>query len=356
MSPPAPAAPCLVVPDVEAESVALANQRLQWLIQHRRRQKRRQLFLLRLRTAFRLLVSLLVIAGGVALCQLPIWQVDARQVHWHGPKTAGFARVADLQQAVIPLLQGQALYAVSPETLAQQLRERFPVLQDILVRRHLGPDAQGQWRSQWVVSYTEKTPWALVSPTLQAPPPPQADAPATAPSAAQMPVPPHFVLTLEDRQLLPLGPYPGWTHRIKAALPTLLLSAQCCPAPTSGRTKGFSNGVLPATSHQRLRLLVQQLQALAGSLGGLQYLDVRTPDAGVAQFGRTRLLLGRLDDTLTPRLARVVMLLPEINRLEALHGPMAWVDLRWTKEWVIRKAPPVTQPAATQSARQDRPT
>ncbi len=265
-----------------------ARRRQMSYLQERRKQKMRRVFYGRIRLLFKLCFAILWVILLSEIANAPFWNYDAPRYEMVNGR---MLQEGQLQTYIEPLV-GMPIYAIHTGKLANQLADDFAIIDRVTVRRHLFP-------ARLEVIVQEKKPWARIFSSEK----------STRPYAL-----------LSGREFIPLEPY--------------------VYDPALYRGQGLRNLLvtprarMPLDYLDKLNTVSYQLQHLPNL--HFRWMDARNPELITAHFEETDLILGRLDNTVSYRLARVVALIPKIHEFK---DAVQAVDLRWDQQITFHKKP-----------------
>jgi hypothetical protein len=285
-------------------------------MKRRRAEKRRQVRLRRLKGLFRLLVFCVLVYGIITFIQQPFWTFKPSNVSIVGNNLVP-------KQGILPFVQpydGIPLYKISPGEIIQNVRQRYPIVDNMVVRRLLLP-------TRIELMLTEKTPWAAVYFQM----PPLDTLPTLAPKDDTKVLTTEQKLTLRspealmttDSQFIDVKAYPNPEILQQKAkeLPKVFIH------PSLETSK-----VLNKTFYQQLNVLTHQLTAIPGLT--LHYLWIPSPTNISAHFAEVDVLIGALDRTTTDRVERLLLLKQSVA---GMKEQIQWVDVRWRKQLTLHK-------------------
>jgi cell division septal protein FtsQ len=265
-----------------------ARRRQMNYLQRRREQKKLKVFYGRIRTVFKLCFAIL---WGVLLWELvhsSLWIYTPARFEVKNQRLLQTAQLAPLVQS----WQGRPLYAIDTGKLADTIENRFDIVERASVRRRLFPsrlDVQIQEKLPWAELYTDEKqsrPYALIVPD--------------------------GMIALANYQYKP-GIYRGVMREKLLVRP---------------KTQ-FRMSYL-----EQLRNIAWQARQIKGY--HLVNVDVRNPNNVILNYAEVPVILGRLNQSASDRLARLVPLLPKI--LEFRDG-IESVDLRWEEQVTFHQKP-----------------
>lgn len=273
----------------------------------RREQKRSRVRFNRMRLFFKLLF---IAAIGALLWYLPNatwWRFSKDAVEMRGLQLVTQKQV---QQAIAPY-EGFPLYWVNPQAIEAMLLKKYPALAHVYVRRALFP-------ARLDVTVSEQKPWALVY---------------TAIESNQ----PEAMLT-HNWQMVPLAPYEQTLAAYQKRQPNVL---RLNLPPRLTQTQTFAKVYSPQFM-LRVENLIQQLRMIPAPPGqsftfrGLILQNPKNITAHYQVNGEDNIFvkLGQPDDTLSARLSKLPLLVPEIIKR---RKQIDWVDLRWTQQVTLHK-------------------
>lgn len=307
-----------------------ARHRQEVYLQKRRRQKRRRIFYQRLRSFLKVILALVLAASLYLLAQAPFWRFSDQSFALHG---ATLINRGQIQKFLIPY-RDKPLYQLNPSQVATAIRQELPLVGSIAIRRRLMPLGLD-------ISIVEKPAWGVVYPA-----PPQAGQPA------EHILPPMMGLTLKhadtesadtvqpaiqptyllhpDNSVTNLAPY----QPVQGDLSRLSEESVVLVSPSPQRLK----------PHQVARLReVTELLASRPDQARLLYLDVSDPADLRAQFEGFQVRFGHADRSVITRLSRLFSILPVIRERQK---ELAYVDLRWNQQVLLKKKDPAQQSEA----------
>jgi hypothetical protein len=147
------AAPTLMKPSKPTQKQTTSPKSLtaEEAVALRRRQKLQSLWGNRLLEVFRWLLLGAMGYGIYALAQQPLWMITPQQVHFRGTTILS-------DTALLPPIQkelNRPLYALQPQAIENELKQRFPLIAAVQIRRRLFPMGLD-------VQVNEHQPWALI--------------------------------------------------------------------------------------------------------------------------------------------------------------------------------------------------
>ncbi|MDX2085284.1 MAG: FtsQ-type POTRA domain-containing protein [Candidatus Melainabacteria bacterium] len=332
------------------QQLEMARQRQQTFFQRRREQKRVRVMVHRIKLLVRL--GLLLVLSGITvwLSQHPawVWHIDQWEMspaQWVEP------------HQVMPFLrpyESLRLYEIDPNRIEQRLLKQFPVLDQVVVRRSLFP-------ARLSLHLVEKSPWAYVFIA--------SSASTTASNGGTAPAQPVAMFTEPYdwvRLPKPSAFYMG-TEALSQSSPARPNQALTATSLSHSGTGGspsihISRSLWKAFQQQRPLQQKAWLQRLHESLTQLathpefkvelvywhSWTDIRAQVRDL-QSGQLLLLwLGRMDQSLPKRLARLKPLLPTLRQLSQ---QVDRVDLRWQEQVTLhRRLPEATNSTPTGAA------
>lgn len=283
---------------------ALARKREKALRETRRQQKRQKVLLNQMRWLLRMGIAAAITFGLWALSQ---W--DA--LYWVQPQYTLHHAQLLTPKDINPLLdayKGDALLQIDPEVIEKAITQKFKMVDRVYVRRQLFP-------AQLNLYFMEKTPWAEVYESPEAPRP-------------------YALLTQgydKKYYLIELQNY-HFTMNQLGPLPKVMVPQHV------GLKTHFMGKLDP---------VLYQLNHIPGM--HFLYLDSTQPDFLVAHFKEAKVILGRLDAHWQERLARIVPLAPKLPMLQKQFDS---VDLRWTKQVTLHQKSKPAQAEDTDPAKE----
>jgi len=277
--------------DPVVERARLARLRYQSYIQKRRLQKRRRIILSRLRILAKLLFFVGCCAATVALWFAPFWLFHpaAETVSLTSPDTFTLLS-ADTLAPLIHAQKGHSVALLNTHDIEAQLKDRYPIIQDVQFRRHLFP-------AGITAIWTEYKPWALLV------------------NHPNQPVPDRIISDNYKPMSVKHYQLPMAAHA-EIILPKIIRGANQPLSPAQWMT---------------VDRLIQQLQSIRPLK--LQGVDLRNLNDVTAYYQQTAVRLGRFDGQINERLKALVYLVPEVLKRQ---GQLAWVDLRWEKQVILK--------------------
>jgi cell division septal protein FtsQ len=293
-----------------------ARRRQENYLQKRRKEKKLRVFYGRIRSILKLCCAFLWAFLLWEMVQSPLWVMDAPRYQVTHQQLLQPSQLAPLVQPWV----GKPLYSIHTGTLAQQIEQRFAVVDRAEVRRVLFP-------ASLRIQIIEKQPWAglyLPSSYDKAHPakPRQAQSSADSGKAAsaknQRPwweTP--FGMAAES-ELIGLSGY--------AIKPALFASAEKVLVNPQVRFK--------PSYWRQLREVAWQARQIKGL--HLEAVDIRNPNEVILRYQEMPVILGRLNDSASQRLARLIPLLP---KMKEYHDVIEAVDLKWEEQVTFHKRP-----------------
>lgn len=271
-------------------SVGLPGNALREQLTFRRRQKRQQVWVSRLQhlVKFGLFIALALLIYQ-AVRSFPLYANS--QVQWMGPTSQLIASESIERQ----LAQEQQFLFLDVKQVANELKDRFPLLAHVEIRRRFFPE-QGL-----MVSVAEKPLWGLIYRQGERL------------TQGQLPL----LVVSSDNLIFPVKSLDRFVHYQQAhqdQLTKLLI-----PSHRQEMMTAFQLAQL----HQLAETLKQY------PLLNIQYLDLSQPDRLALICEGPDVYLGRLDETWEKRIKRLASLLPH---WKAWTGKMEAVDLRWENQ------------------------
>ena len=271
----------------------LARERQKTYLHKRRKQKKRQVFYHRIRQLIKL--------GCAAFWLVVIWQLSGLNF-WllDQPRLVLLNQQLISQEHIQPLvnkLAGKPVFGIQPADIANQLKEKFPLIDQIYVRRYLFP-------ARVELFVLEKQPWAELY---------TADTTDTKEP---------FALLTTDYDIVPLKRYRAHYHKTRYpanSIHKLILPTQNFKPPNK-------------TFLKRLDRLSYKLSHTPGL--HFESLIVDSPEMIRARFTETDVMIGRLDTGVFRRTDRLKALTPKILELQ---DELASVDLRWSEQVTFRR-------------------
>lgn len=269
----------------------LARRRQQTFLEKRRQQKRRRVMVGRVRSLIRLGCLALIIFGLYSFLTNPCLLLDIPRF---ALKNHHLITDHEIRPYITPF-QGKAIYEIDPRSLAERLKARYTILDQVHVRRYLFP-------ARLQITFLEKTPWAEVYESPAAPVP--------------------YALLTQDMQhkyqMIPLKEY----HFSANSYPPRSLAKVILPR------------YIPIKPHfmAKLDILAYQMKSIQGL--EFLYVDSTQPDQISAVFREIGVRVGKLEPTTQERLERLIPLIPKIQEMQ---GKISWVDLRWSNQVTFRK-------------------
>ena len=292
----------------------------QKMLRIRRRHKKKQVFLNRLRLGTKLCFALGMLVALWQLMTSPFWRYDQ-------PIFSLENNHLITRQQILPLLRpyiGQPLPLLNTVQLAKAIKRQSSVVDYVAIRRHLFP-------ARLTILVKEKTPWAQVSShVIEAQTPPVSKKMVDGqPVLTQAPKAPAPILAKPYALLTPKGAIALSSASHLAPYSPKLYPHQHIEAIMLQPQTRYSNAYL-----NKLKSYIWKARHLAGL--HLQWTDARQPNHVVFHFQETEVVLGRLNDSAEQRLLRVLVLLPKLKELkEAVSG----VDLQWEEQITFHTKP-----------------
>ncbi|HEY9746279.1 MAG TPA: FtsQ-type POTRA domain-containing protein [Oculatellaceae cyanobacterium] len=258
-------------------------------LQERRAQKRRQVLFQRVRKLFKLCFAVLLAILLWEAIQSPVWRYAKPEFNL---KDNHLLQKEQLAPLIKPWV-GKPLYAVDTGKLAEQIKQKFRIVDKVFVRRQAFPN-----RLDIILS--EKQPWAEVYLSEKHPRP--------------------YAL-LVPGGVIDLRGYAYRANTYQPALEKILLPPKTKLTPELMRA---------------LREITWQARHVKGL--HFMYLDARNQRQLVLRFQEIPVILGKLNNRANTRLERLFPLAPKI--LELREG-LESVDLRWEEQVTFHKKPNV---------------
>lgn len=281
----------------QKDRLAKARQRQAAYNRKRREQKKLRVLYNRLHTLAKL--SFFIIATLIIhqFFLMPFWWYTDTEFSLNNRTMLRGDRVAK----VLNSYRGQPLYLISPQEIRAKLTERFPILEDITIRRYLFP-------ARLELFVTEKQPWAELYYALDTKNPDDPPKQASRPKAIITDT--HHIVSLKDYVYNP-NQYSDLTISKLIVSPKIDLSED----------------------------YLAKLEALAYKLNHVPSmtfvaLDVRNPNRVVAHFKETDVIVGKLDVALFRRLERLPKL---VNKIREMKDTIQAVDLSWSEQITFQK-------------------
>jgi cell division septal protein FtsQ len=278
-----------------------ARRRQMNYLQRRREQKKMRVFYNRIRVVFKLCFAL--------LWAVLLWEL-VHSARWNFTPAQYTVENQHLLQAgqLAPMVnrwKGKPLYTIDTGKIAKDIQNHYDILQSVHVRRQLFP-------ARLEVQVQEKKPWAEL----------YADDKHPQPYGLAVP---DGLISLETYQYQPA------TYQ-RVPLEHLLVQP---------------NMVFKMSYLAQLRDVAWQAHHIKGL--HLVSVDIRNPNQVVLNFQEVPVILGKLNNSTSERLARLIPLMPKIN--EFRDGIEA-VDLRWDEQVTFHQKPnnkiDLPQPEKTQ--------
>lgn len=270
------------------------------LHQQRRDYKKQMVAVKRAGFLSKLVLLPLIIFAAVFLLQQPFWDItDISDTRLHNSEVLTIKNLNPLLQAQI---QGKPLYFVNPQDLSDSIKQHFPIVDDVVVRRYLFP-------TRVELTITEKPIYGELYKTR------------FKPNGKEAP----YALLSYHHDIVPLALYkyqPGKT------------------LSRSDVSKIYLHSDIQLTESflSKFRKLAYQLNHLNGfTLKSISlYPSPKDKDNAMieADFEEGKVLLGQMDTEIFLRLER---LLPLRDTLVKNKDTLRWVDLRWGEQITLRK-------------------
>ncbi|HEY9687464.1 MAG TPA: FtsQ-type POTRA domain-containing protein [Coleofasciculaceae cyanobacterium] len=289
-------------------------------LEKRREQKRRMVFYNRIRLIFKLCFALLWGALLWELLHSSVWTFSQPSFTLENQRLLRAEQLAPL----VKNYQGQPIYDVNTGKIARKIKQENAIVDRVVVRRRLFP-------ARLDIMVMEKEPWAeifaveLLRPTAKPP------APATA--AAKTPFKPVAQPTA-PRPVKPVQPYAMLVPEGFISLNRYNYRAELYPGRVMEKIIVTPGSRIQQAYLDRLREIAWQARQIPGLQ--LVSLDIRNPQLVKLNFEETVVILGRMDNGASQRLARIIPLVPKIQELQA--GINA-VDLRWEEQVTFHTKP-----------------
>lgn len=265
-----------------------ARRRQMNYLQRRREQKKMRVFYNRIRLIFKLCFAI--------LWAVLLWEL-VHSARWIFHPAHYKVENQQLLQAgqMAPMVnrwEGKPLYAIDTGKLAHDIQNHYAILESVHVRRQLFPARLDIWLQ-------EKKPWAE--------------------------------LYTDDKQTLPYG---------LAVQDGLISLERYQYKPTTYQGVAMEHVLVKPNTIFKMSYLAQLRNVAwqAHQIKGLHLLnvDVRNPDQVVLNFQEVPVILGKLNNSTSERLARLIPLMPKIT--EFRDGIEA-VDLRWEEQVTFHQKP-----------------
>jgi len=291
----------------------------QKILRLRRRRKKKQVFLNRLRLGTKLGFALGMLVALWQLMSSPFWRYDRPLFSLENTHLI-------TRQQILPLLKpylGQSIPLLNTVQLAKAIKYQSSVVDYVAIRRYLFP-------ARLTILIKEKTPWAQVSSHVTEV--------QTAPISKMVDGQPVIIQAPKVQAPSLAKPYALLTPKGAIAL-----SSASHLAPYSPKLYPHQHieaiMLRPQTRYSnvylnKLKSYIWKARHLAGL--HLQWTDARQPNHVVFHFQETEVILGHLNDSAEQRLLRVLVLLPKLKELkDAVSG----VDLQWEEQITFRTKP-----------------
>lgn len=293
-----------------------ARRRQENYLQKRRKEKKLRVFYGRIRSILKLCCAFLWAFLLWELVQSPLWVMSAPRYQVSHQRLLQPSQLAPLVQPWV----GKPLYAIHTGKLAQQIEQRFAVVERAEVRRVLFP-------ASLRIQIIEKQPWAglylpssydKAHPVKSSAGQPDADSGKSSQEKSRRPwweTP--FGMAAES-ELIGLSGY--------AIQPDLFAPAE----------KVLVN---PQVTFKRaywrqLREVAWQARQIKGL--HLEAVDIRNPNQVILRYQEIPVILGSLNASASQRLARLIPLLPKIREYRDV---IESVDLKWEEQVTFHKRP-----------------
>ncbi|MEM0950983.1 MAG: hypothetical protein AAGI66_02445 [Cyanobacteria bacterium P01_H01_bin.74] len=263
-------------------------------LKQRRWEKKKQIWLKRLRTCSKLASAVGVFFVLLWVWSTPLWQFDGQTVSLRNATVL-------TQKAIAPLVKpfsGKPLYAIDTGLLAQQLAKRFDIINYVSVRRVLFPSPRLD------IQVVEKKPWAI--------------------------------LYRSSEQLASKSPYALLANTDRIDLKPIYLK----PTDLKPNVYETALNLTPIVLTERLTdnqmSLLQQITQHAKSVPGMQFQFIDFSDASklVLKYKEIPVILGKLNPSSLARLSRLPVLVPKIKDYQA---EIDAVDLQWEKQITFQR-------------------
>ncbi len=128
-----------------------ARRRQELYLKRRREKKKRRIIVQRLSVCVRVVFTFAVLWFAYWGFQQPYWLLDKSHISLKGGALLPRARV----QSLVESFANKPIYAINPQQIENRLKNAFPLIQDVFVRRHINPVGLD-------VVVTEKPSWGML--------------------------------------------------------------------------------------------------------------------------------------------------------------------------------------------------
>jgi cell division septal protein FtsQ len=287
-------------------------------LEKRREQKRRMVFYNRIRLVFKLCFALLWGALLWELLHSPFWIFAQPNFTLENQRLLRAEQLAPL----VKNYQGQPIYDVNTGKIARKIKQENAIVDRVVVRRRLFP-------TRLDITVMEKEPWAeiyaveLSRPSLK----------PTAPAAKDT-KPPSQETPEAPKPVKEVRPYAVLVPEGFISLERYYYRPELYPGRRMEKIMVTPGSRIQRTYLDRLQEIAWQARQIPGLT--LVSLDIRNPQMVKLNFEETLVILGRMDNGASQRLARLIPLVPKIKELQA--GINA-VDLRWEEQVTFHTKP-----------------
>ncbi|WP_303673701.1 cell division protein FtsQ/DivIB [Vampirovibrio chlorellavorus] len=293
-----------------------ARRRQENYLQKRRKEKKLRVFYGRIRSILKLCCAFLWAFLLWEMFQSPLWVMSAPRYQVSHQQLLRPAQLAPLVQPWV----GKPLYAIHTGKLAQQIEQRFAVVERAEVRRVLFP-------ASLRIQIIEKQPWAglyLPSSYDKAHP--------AKPTAAQPDADPGNASSEKIRRRWWETPFGMAAENELIGLSGYAIKPELF-APAEKVLVNPRVTLKPAYWRQ-LREVAWQARQIKGL--HLEAVDIRNPNQVILRYQEIPVILGLLNSTASQRLARLIPLLPKIREYRDV---IESVDLKWEEQVTFHKRP-----------------
>ncbi len=317
-----------VVRKRSAAQLEKARKRQETYLQKRREKKKRKIFYNRLRALLRVFSACVLLIALYLFARSPYFTFHADSVQLTGQN---LLRTQQLARFITPY-DNRNLFLINPLEIQQAILKESTLVEKVYVRRSLLPPSMN-------VAVTEKPSWGILysgSPLTveeQIPVPGSQEESANSVEDKPLPSKPQFLLHWDGTK----------TDLADFALTPQQMTALNHPIPIVS-----SKPDMDATALTRYRKLAHLLNQEPDAMK-LRYLDVNNPYDIYAHFDGFLVRVGRVDNSLNRRMARLHNLLPAIRQHQ---HTLRYVDLRWNQQIIFKKKSEAEIKAEQQRAEQ----
>lgn len=298
-----------------------ARRRQENYLQKRRKEKKLKVFYGRIKSILKFCFALL---WGVLLWEMAhssLWLFNAPRFDVENNHLVQPSQLAPL---VKPLV-GKPIYNINTGKLAEQIEERFELVERAVVRRTLFPASlnvqifeKKPWASLYAPASYDKAQKQLNDKSTENPQSGKSGTMAKPVAQGKMALLPYGVAADED--LVSLRGY-QYQPTLYAGTERILVNPQT---------------PLKASYLLHLREIAWQARQIQGL--NLEAVDIRNPNQVILRYREIPVILGKLDRGASDRLARLMPLLPKIQEYRDV---IESVDLKWEEQVTFHKKPNV---------------